>query len=61
MIELSNDEMVQAAAAEARPEEAVQAALLITRIVSTWGAQLREEQKQRDAQSQPTQPAVTQP
>ena len=59
MIELSNDETVQAAV-QAGAEEAVQAASLITRIVNTWKAQLREEQKQRDAHLR-QQPAVTAP
>ena len=51
MAGLSSDETVQAAV-EAGAEAAVQTVTLITRIVSTWGAQLGEEQKQLDASRQ---------
>ena len=48
MAELSGQETVQAAV-RAGAEEALNATALIARIVSTWEAQLKEEQKQRDA------------
>ena len=48
MAELSGHKTVQAAV-QAGVEEAVHATALITRIKSTWEAQLSEEQKQRDA------------
>ena len=47
MAELSDQEMVQAAV-QAGAEDALRATALIARIVSTWEAQLQEEQKQRD-------------
>ena len=51
MVELSTNETLQAAV-QTGEEEAVHAAALIARIVSTWQAQLSEEQKQRDAAAQ---------
>ena len=48
LVGLSADETMQAAV-EAGEEEAKQAVTLMARIVSTWEAQLTEEQKQREA------------